>query len=524
MLDLGGERQLDRALAPREQVGEAPVGDDDVGERVRRERDVGDASAVGRLGSVSSSTPIASPRLVTGAYTHRRPSTSTVWPASARPCGVPPAARARPSRGPGRARGRRCRRGRGGSARGRRSPRSGRRRRSRRAPARGARRRRRRRPRAARPQRLRAVRRGSVSSLRPTYPLKRKTSATSAATSGPGGSKGVDRRRAALEAPGALDAPVREHGRAQDAAAGRGRRGRARGGTVSARSRWPSRMPSKAGSRRTAGGAGLEPGRDPGAPAEHLDLLELRRDRGEGGARVAHRQARPGREVLGPGRRMGAGVAAGELGQRRLAVRERAGRGRASRRSARRSARAPRQAGLDHVARGRGAHHEVDRAPAGRRRAGGRRRGRARRSRGGCAARPRPRRARRPSPRGRCPSARGGGARAPAPTGPSSATSQRASSAATRCSVPRMHQIRATERSSKRARSTAAAVAPAQPRAHAEAPPPARPAPAIRRPDAPLRRLLRPSPALARRAAGRRSGVLAQGRKEGCEARRNDPA
>ena len=43
-------------------------------------------------------------------------------------------------------------------------------------------------------------------------------------------------------------------------------------------------------------------------------------------ARVAHRQARPGREVLGPGRRVGAGVAAGELGQRGVAVRERAGR------------------------------------------------------------------------------------------------------------------------------------------------------------------------------------------------------
>ena len=46
------------------------------------------------------------------------------------------------------------------------------------------------------------------------------------------------------------------------------------------------------------------------------------------------------------------------------------------------------------------------------------------------------------------------------PTGPSSATSQRASSAGTRCSVPRMHQMRATERSSKRAWSTAEAVAP----------------------------------------------------------------
>ena len=40
MLDLGGERQADRALAPLEEVGEAAVGDDDVRERVRGQRDV----------------------------------------------------------------------------------------------------------------------------------------------------------------------------------------------------------------------------------------------------------------------------------------------------------------------------------------------------------------------------------------------------------------------------------------------------------------------------------------------------
>jgi len=41
MLDLGGEREPDRALAPLEQVGEAAVGDDDVGQRMRGERDGG---------------------------------------------------------------------------------------------------------------------------------------------------------------------------------------------------------------------------------------------------------------------------------------------------------------------------------------------------------------------------------------------------------------------------------------------------------------------------------------------------
>ena len=40
MLDLRGERQPDRALAPFEEVGEPAVGDDDVRERVCGERDV----------------------------------------------------------------------------------------------------------------------------------------------------------------------------------------------------------------------------------------------------------------------------------------------------------------------------------------------------------------------------------------------------------------------------------------------------------------------------------------------------
>src|SRR5687767_15327334 len=38
MLYLGRQRQRHRALPPLEQVGETPVGDDDVGERVRGER------------------------------------------------------------------------------------------------------------------------------------------------------------------------------------------------------------------------------------------------------------------------------------------------------------------------------------------------------------------------------------------------------------------------------------------------------------------------------------------------------
>ena len=45
VLDLGGQRQGNRALAPFEQVGEPAVGDDDVRQRVRRERDLGRAPA-----------------------------------------------------------------------------------------------------------------------------------------------------------------------------------------------------------------------------------------------------------------------------------------------------------------------------------------------------------------------------------------------------------------------------------------------------------------------------------------------
>ena len=69
VLDFGGERQRDRALAPLEEVGEPAVGDDDVGEGVRGERDVGHRLLVRRSSRRSSSTPMASPRLVTGANT-----------------------------------------------------------------------------------------------------------------------------------------------------------------------------------------------------------------------------------------------------------------------------------------------------------------------------------------------------------------------------------------------------------------------------------------------------------------------
>jgi hypothetical protein len=50
MLDLGRERERHRAPAPLEQVGEPAVGDDDVGERMRSERDVSQRLRVGRGG------------------------------------------------------------------------------------------------------------------------------------------------------------------------------------------------------------------------------------------------------------------------------------------------------------------------------------------------------------------------------------------------------------------------------------------------------------------------------------------
>ena len=92
MLDLGCQRQPHRALAPREQVRETPVGDDDVRERMRAKRDVGKGVFVRSGDEVELDQADGLPRLVTGAY-RRAPSplasTRTAWPASARPCGVP---------------------------------------------------------------------------------------------------------------------------------------------------------------------------------------------------------------------------------------------------------------------------------------------------------------------------------------------------------------------------------------------------------------------------------------------------
>src|SRR3954471_868775 len=92
VLDFGGERQRYGPLAPLEEVGEPAVGDDDVGERVSREGDVGQRRLVGGLGQGQLEHPMASPRLVTGANT-RAPSapssTTTLWLASATPCEVP---------------------------------------------------------------------------------------------------------------------------------------------------------------------------------------------------------------------------------------------------------------------------------------------------------------------------------------------------------------------------------------------------------------------------------------------------
>ena len=49
VLDLGGQRQGHRALAPLEEVGEAAVGDDHIGQDMRGERDLGQQLLVGPL-------------------------------------------------------------------------------------------------------------------------------------------------------------------------------------------------------------------------------------------------------------------------------------------------------------------------------------------------------------------------------------------------------------------------------------------------------------------------------------------
>jgi hypothetical protein len=49
MLDLSGERERDGTLAPLEEIGKPAIGDDDIGEGVCREGDVGQRLLVGRL-------------------------------------------------------------------------------------------------------------------------------------------------------------------------------------------------------------------------------------------------------------------------------------------------------------------------------------------------------------------------------------------------------------------------------------------------------------------------------------------
>jgi hypothetical protein len=91
-LDLRLQRQRHRALSPLVEVGEPPVGEHDVGQRVRASATAASARSSGRSSRRSSSTPTASPRLVTGANSRVPASSSSNWmrcSASARPCGVP---------------------------------------------------------------------------------------------------------------------------------------------------------------------------------------------------------------------------------------------------------------------------------------------------------------------------------------------------------------------------------------------------------------------------------------------------
>ena len=113
VLDLGLQRQRHRALAPFEQVGEAAVGDHDVGQRVRCARRRRPASLVRRVVQRPAPGPRPprrgwSPARTTGCRRRRR-TTSTCCSARARPCGVPlsgtVSARSRPMRAVGLPRG-----------------------------------------------------------------------------------------------------------------------------------------------------------------------------------------------------------------------------------------------------------------------------------------------------------------------------------------------------------------------------------------------------------------------------------
>ena len=91
------------------------------------------------------------------------------------------------------------------------------------------------------------------------------------------------------------------------------------GPTTSSREVQPSRSGSKAPSRR-GGGSSATGGRLARSTRPSLALDQLGADRGEAGAGVAQRQARPAGEVAVVGRAVADQVAAGQLGQGRVAV------------------------------------------------------------------------------------------------------------------------------------------------------------------------------------------------------------
>ncbi len=166
MLDLGGERERDRALAPFEEVGEPAVGDDDVGESVRGERDVGQrrlicglrkaelehADGLATIGHRSEQAGTVGAALDLDRLTGKRAAMRAFVQRHALG-GLPPLSAPRPLH---------CRRGRAGPGLGRCSRRGGRRPRRRRARPRGVRRARRLRRPATRSRQPRAARRSPI--------------------------------------------------------------------------------------------------------------------------------------------------------------------------------------------------------------------------------------------------------------------------------------------------------------------------------------------------------------------------
>ena len=123
VLDLGGERKRHRPLAPLEEIGEPTVRDDDVRQRVRGERDLGQHLFVRSLAEQKFQHADGFP-----AVGHRREqrvpsasgSSTTAWEANARPGELSDQRHPLGGLVTLRARGRSCcRRGRAGSARGR---------------------------------------------------------------------------------------------------------------------------------------------------------------------------------------------------------------------------------------------------------------------------------------------------------------------------------------------------------------------------------------------------------------------